>query len=80
MRKYSHFSCCIESDVAGCHCAFCSVALCEAHEHDVEVEGHIFQACEHCAEKLGAERPRSKEHCVCHDEEYCDIHENVSGS
>jgi hypothetical protein len=78
VRKYARY-CCTEGDIAGRHCAFCSMRLCETHEHDVEVEGHIFQACEHCAVTLAIRRPGSKEHCVCHDEEYCDTHVNVSG-
>lgn len=74
MRKYAD-SCC--ADTEGGHCAFCSIDLCAAHERDVEVEGHIFQACEHCAEKLAANRPGKNEHCVCHNETYCDIHNNI---
>lgn len=74
VRKYSD-ACC--ENTAGRHCAFCSIELCAAHEHDVEVEGHVFQACEHCAFTLATKRPGGKEHCVCHDEEYCEIHQNI---
>ncbi len=74
IRKYGD-SCCAGTE--GGHCAFCSINLCAAHERDVEVEGHIFQACEHCAEKLAINRPGKNEHCVCHYQTYCDIHDNI---
>lgn len=74
-RKYKD-SCC---DNAKYHCAFCSILLCPRHAEDVEVEGYIFWTCEHCAETLRVRRPGTHEECLCHDEEYCEIHQNIGG-
>lgn len=73
VRKYLN-TCC---DGAELHCAFCSIFICLTHVEDVEVEGHIFQACEDCATSLRDRRPGKHEHCTCHDEEYCEHHDNV---
>ena len=75
VRKYSN-ACC---DNAKLHCAFCSILLCPPHAEDTEVEGHIFQACEHCAETLRVRRPGQHEECLCHEEQYCEIHQNIGG-
>jgi len=61
------------------HCAFCQVQLCPEHTQDVEVEGHVFSACGSCAATLRSRRPGKHEHCTCHDEEYCDLHQEIEG-
>lgn len=71
--KYSN-ACCEDAEL---YCAFCSVNVCPKHVEDVEVEGHMFQACENCAAMLRSKRPGKHEHCTCHNEDYCDHHDNV---
>jgi len=66
-------------DPLGLHCAFCLTHLCTDHEQDVEIEGHVFSACQSCAETLRSRRPGKHEQCTCCDEEYCDIHQEIGG-
>ena len=80
VRKYPMLCCdkapCI-IDLLGFHCSFCQMHLCSSHAEDAEVEGHIFTACTSCHATLKDRRPSKHEHCTCHDEEYCDHHDNV---
>lgn len=80
VRKYP-LLCCEKAsariDPLGPHCSFCQTHLCTDHIEDAEIEGHVFSACMNCKNTLMTRRPTFGEHCTCHDDEYCDHHDNV---
>ncbi|KKM05006.1 hypothetical protein LCGC14_1758420 [marine sediment metagenome] len=81
-RKYPLRCCPVASATIsplGLHCSFCGTHLCPEHSHDVEVEGHIFLACGNCSETLASRRPGKHEHCQCHTQEFCEIHNEIEG-